>query len=473
MLENNKRVLAFDFGATSARAIICSLKDGKISLSEVHRFDNIPAQIDGTLCWDLPYLFGELKKGIRLAAEAGGFDSIGIDTWGVDFALVDKDGKILSPPVHYRDSRTDGMMEEVFASVPKDYIYRRTGIQFMSFNTLYQLVYLKTRKPELLAAADKFVMMPDLFNMLLTGRILCECSVASTTQLLNAETRQWDFELIDRLGLPRSVFPEIVPAGNVCGTLLPEICEELGVPPVPVINICAHDTASAVFSTPAPEEHPAYISCGTWSLLGTTAVNPLINDDSFAADYTNESGFGGCVRLLKNIMGLWIINESRRNWIDEGINLSYAELAAMAEKSSYRTLIDVDDESFAKPGGMPGKIRAFIEKKTGKPGPDDIGDIARCVYESLAARYNEALQELERLTGRTFGALYMIGGGTKAEILCRLAAKACNKKVYAGPSEATVFGNAAVQFLALKAVSDPAAVKSIIRASVELKTYLP
>ncbi len=471
--KHTPTVLCFDFGATSARGMLCTLNGNKIELNEVHRFDNTPVKRDGTLYWDLDALFAEMKTGIKKAAAITKFDSIGIDTWGVDFALLGENDEIIEKPVHYRDTRTDGIMDEVFEKVGKKYMYDRTGIQFMQFNTVFQLYWLKTRKPELLARTKKFIMMPDLFSFLLTGNVSCEKSIASTSHMLNAESGEWDRELIGKVGLDFSIFPKIVKSGTVNGYVKKELCRELNIESVPVFNVCGHDTASAVAAVPTDKEYPAYISCGTWSLLGTELKSPILTQESFDLNYTNESGYNDTIRYLKNIMGLWIINECRRNWRDGGTSLSYAEIMELARKEEKdRFIIDVDDDAFLKPEKMPEKISDWLFAH-GQGRPASIAQTARCVYDSLAKKYKEEIEKLEKLTGRKFDCLHIIGGGCNADLLCREAARECNIPVYAGPSEATVLGNAAVQFIAGGYIKDITQARKVIRDSFEIKVYNP
>lgn len=463
-----KRVLALDFGATSGRAMLCKYEGGKIEIEELHRFDNSPVTINGVLYWDILRLYHELKAGIVKAKLAGGFDSIGIDTWGVDFALIDKNGNMLGNPVHYRDRRTEKMQEEVFKTVSKEEIYKATGIQFLDFNTIYQLMYLKNHCPEEYAAADKFIMIPDLFAYFLTGKKVCERTIASTGQLVDPRTGDWAWELIDKLGLRRSLFPEIVDSGYVYGNLSPEICEELQVDSVPVIAVCGHDTASAVVSVPSTSNNFEYISCGTWSLLGTELSTPLFD----SLDYTNEIGYNKTIRYLKNIMGLWIINESKRTWDKQGKSLSYGEIAKLAEKEEGgKFIFDVNADEFMYPGDMPEKVRNWFISR-GLPAPEGVGQIARSIYDSLADFYRVATDGLIKLTGKKT-AIHMIGGGINATLLCRLTAEATRLPVYAGPSEATVMGNAAVQLMSLGELKSLKEARKVIANSVELVEYLP
>lgn len=463
-----KRVLAVDLGATSGRVMLCKYAGAKIEIEELHRFDNSPVQINGVLYWDILRLFHEMKTGIVKAKLQGGFDSIGIDTWGVDFALIDKDGKMLSNPVHYRDRRTEHMQDEVFKIVCKDDVYNTTGIQFLDFNTVYQLMYVKKYCPDEYARADKFLMIPDLLAYFLTGTAVCERTVASTGQLVDPRTGDWAWGLIDKLGLKRSLFPPIADSGSSYGMLKSDICEELQIDPVPVAAVCCHDTASAVVSVPSESDNFAYISCGTWSLLGTELPAPLFSCQS----YTNELGYGRTVRYLQNIMGLWIINESKRTWDKQGHALGYGEIAALAEKEEGgRFLFDVNDDCFMYPGDMPEKVRQWFISR-GKPAPEGIGQIARAIYDSIAECYRVATDGLVQLTGKK-SAMHMIGGGINATLLCRLTANATRLPVYAGPAEATVMGNAAVQLMALGAIKNLKEARKVIKNSVQLIEYLP
>ena len=361
-----KRVLAFDYGASSGRAILFTYDGTRILANEIHRFDNTPVRENGTLRWDFDALKNELFTGIKKGVEAGGFDSIGIDTWGVDFGLLDKDGNLISTPVHYRDERTQGMPEEVFSIVPKEEIYSITGIQTMDFNTLFQLHYLNAYHRELLDKTDKFLLIPDLFAYYLTGAKKAEMTIASTTQLMDAKTKKWSYELIDKMNLPRSIFPEIIDSGSSYGLLSDEISASFGIKPVPVVAVCCHDTASAIFSVPSTGE-PLYLSCGTWSLLGTLSSMPVLSKESMEANFTNETGFGGVTRYLKNIMGLWIINECRREWKKTNPSLSFDEIVTEAKKvAENKFIIDVDDDAFLRPDGMPERIQAYCKEKKGE-----------------------------------------------------------------------------------------------------------
>ncbi|MEG1996536.1 MAG: rhamnulokinase family protein, partial [Oscillospiraceae bacterium] len=354
-----KNVLAFDFGASSGRATLVSLEDGKINLNEIHRFSNDPIEIDGALCWDIENLFKEVKVGIKKAVSAGGFDSIGIDTWGVDFGLIDKNGDLITNPVHYRDTRTEKISEEVFKKIPQDEIYKRAGIQFMRFNTLYQLAYLCENKPQLIEKTDKIVMMADLFAYFLTNKMFIEKSNASTTNFLNPHTGEWDKELCDIVGIPTRILPQIIKAGQAYGTVTKALALELGCGEVPVVAVATHDTASAIVAVPALEKDVVYISCGTWNLFGTELESPIINKTTVNADFTNESGYNS-ITFLKNIIGLWLIQESKREWKRQGKDFSFAQLEQAAieainnlKQNPFESFINPDHPSFELPGDMP------------------------------------------------------------------------------------------------------------------------
>lgn len=468
-----KRVLAFDFGASSGRAIIGTLDNGKITLNEVHRFSNDPVTVNGTFYWDVLRLFHEIKQGLFKAKQAGGFDSIGIDTWGVDFGLLDKDGVLLENPVHYRDKRNIGMVEKAAKYIGKDEMYKLTGIQFMDFNTAFQLLSIKENRPELLARAQSLLFMPDLFAYFLTGNKVSEYSIATTSQLVDINTRDWSKEMLEKLGLPEKIFNRIVPSGSVTGYLSDEICEELGLEKVPVIAVCGHDTQSAVTAVPSEKEDFAFISSGTWSLFGTETKKPIVNDLSYSFNVTNEGGFGYSTAFLKNICGLWLIQESRRQWIREGKEYSYAELekAALREKPFAR-FIDPDAPEFAVPGNLPARITEYC-RRTGQSVPENEGQTVRCIYESLALRYRAVLEGIEKCTGKNYDSLNVVGGGTKDTLLCKMTADACNITVYAGPIEATVMGNVAVQLISGGDIADVIEARRIIANSGQLNCYSP
>lgn len=468
-----KRVLAFDFGASSGRAIIGKFDGNKITLEEVHRFSNDPVSVSGTVYWDVLRLFHEIKQGIIKARMAGGFDSIGIDTWGVDFGLIDSEGKLMENPVHYRDTRTVGLVEESFKTMPREKIYGITGIQFMELNTLFQLISLKKYRPWMLDRADKMLFMPDLFAYMLTGKMCAEYSIASTSQLIDLKTGEWSKEILEAFGIKESIFAPIVKPGTVLGTLTPEICEECGVDPVPVISVCGHDTQSAITSVPCEEGKFAFLSSGTWSLFGTELPKPIVNETSMNINITNEGGFDDSTGFLKNIIGLWLIQESRRQWQRQGEDYSYADLEKLALASEpFKCFIDPDAPEFVPHGNIPGRVQDFC-KKTGQYVPQTVGEIMRCIYESLAMKYRLTFEKLRECTEQDYPVIHVIGGGTKDGLLCQLTANSCNRTVKAGPIEATVMGNVAVQLMSDGSVENIGQARKIIADSSELKIYEP
>lgn len=468
-----KQVLAFDFGASSGRAMLGRFDGRRIELEEVHRFTNDPVQVGDTLYWDILRLFHEVKQGLVKAKAFGPISSLGIDTWGVDFGLIDREGRLLENPVHYRDARTYGVMEQVFQIVPKDEVYRRTGIQFMHFNTLFQLFALKSKRPDLLARASRMILMPDLFLYLLTGTMQSERSMASTGALLDARTGDWAMDLLNRLGLPTEILCPLVDAGTPAGTLSRQICDELGIQPMAAISVASHDTGSAVVSVPATGEDFVYISSGTWSLMGIESQTPLINDKTFGYNFTNEGGYGRTTRFLKNIMGLWLIQESRRQWIREGDSPSYADLEREALACRpFSCLIDPDDASLGAPGDMPGRIRELC-RKTGQHVPASRGEVVRCIYESLALKYRVTKDQIEEISGKKYPRLHVVGGGTKDGLLSQFTANATGSTVIAGPIEGTALGNIAVQLMTSGAIGSLAEARQIIAASTDLRYYEP
>lgn len=468
-----KRVLAFDFGASSGRAIIGCFDGDKITLEEVHRFSNDPVSVGGTVYWDVLRLFYEIKQGIIKAKIAGGFDSIGIDTWGVDFGLIDSEGKLMENPVHYRDARTVGLIDEAFKTMPKEKLYGITGIQFMELNTLFQLISLKKYRPWMLERADKMLFMPDLFGYMLTGKMCAEYSIASTSQLIDLDKRTWSKEILDAFGIKESIFAPLVQPGTVLGELSKEICEECGVDPVPVISVCGHDTQSAITSVPCEDGDFAFLSSGTWSLFGTELDKPIVNETSMNINITNEGGFDGSTGFLKNIIGLWLIQESRRQWKREGKEYSYADLEKLALAAEpFKCFIDPDAPEFVPHGNIPERVREFC-RKTGQYVPETVGEIMRCIYESLAMKYRLTFEKLRECTERDYPVIHVIGGGTKDGLLCRMTANSCDRTVKAGPIEATVMGNVAVQLMSDGSVENIGQARKIVADSSELKTFEP
>lgn len=470
---DNKRVLAFDFGASSGRAMLGEFDGQKIRMQEIHRFSNDPVIVGKTMYWDILRLFHETRQSITKAVKAGGFDAIGIDTWGVDFALLDKRGNMLGNPVHYRDLRTEGIEKDVFKLVPKEVLYNTTGIQHMRINTIFQLAYLAKHQPEILGNAKILLLIPDLLAYFLTGAKRSEITNASTTSLFNPEANKWCFDICEKLGIKKSIFPEIIYPGETYGHLSKELCEELSCREVPVIAVSTHDTASAVVSAPAVNRDFVYISCGTWSLLGVETDKPIMNKESMEANFTNEIGFNNKIRFLKNIMGLWLIQESRRQWQREGFEVDFNTLENEAlEAEPFLCYIDPDASDFEAPGNLPERIRNYCSR-TGQYVPQTRGEVMRCIYQSLALKYRFTVENLEKLTGKQFKSINIIGGGIKDTLLCRMTANACHREVHTGPVEATVMGNIAVQFIALEAIQELSEARKIIRNSTDIKIYRP
>ena len=455
-----KRVLAFDFGASSGRAILAEFENGQLTYQEVHRFENCPREADGHFRWD----FADLMANVRLGIEkAGEFDSIGFDTWGVDFGLLDENGELLGDPVHYRDGRTEGMVEKALQTMPADALYAATGIQIMGINTLFQLLAAKESDPETWSRAKRLLFMPDLFAHALCGSDACETTIASTSQMLDPHTRGWSRPVLDAFGIPESLFAPRVDSGAVVG-------EYKG---AKVIAVAGHDTQCAVAAMPAPDKDAAFLSCGTWSLLGCELDAPVLTEQSRLLALSNEQGANGKINYLKNIIGLWLIQESRRQWRREGQEYSYADLETLAlEAAPLRSFIDPDDPAFTPPGDIPGRVREFC-RRTGQPVPETVGEIMRCIYESLALKYRFALEQLSQATGKNFSSLHILGGGAKDGLLCRMTADCTGIPVIAGPVEATALGNILIQLVALGEVKDIEEGRARIAATEPVKRFAP
>ncbi len=464
------KLLAFDFGASSGRAMAAVLENGKIKMEEIHRFSNDPVQIGDTFYWDVCRLYHEIKQGLM---KAGPAESVGIDTWGVDFGLLDESGRLLSNPRHYRDGAYARVAPGFFDRISEEEVYQISGVPYLPFNTLYQLYTLKKEQPWLLKNAKTLLLMPDLFGYFLTGTKNVDFSNASTTSLLNVRTGRWDEKLLSALELDPAILPEINHAGRVLGTITPALQEELMISAMKVITVGSHDTASAVLAVPAaPGEETAFISCGTWSLLGCELDQPITGEAARAARFSNEGGAYGNVRFLRNIMGLWLIQETRRFFRKQGKDYSFEDLKNMALESRIPSVIDVDDERLSPPGDMPSRICAIC-RETNQPVPASDGDVMRVIYYSLATKYQEAVAHLVTITGKKFTALRMVGGGIQDTLLCQLSADFTGLPVYAGPVEATVLGNLAAQLIALGAVRDVREARRVIADSFPVKTYLP
>lgn len=468
-----KRVLAFDFGASSGRAIVGVFDGDKIELREVHRFSNDPVTINGTVYWDVQRLFFEIKQGILKAKEDGGFDSIGIDTWGVDFGLLRKDGTLIENPIHYRDKRNDGMAEFAKKYMSHEEMYDITGIQFMDFNTVFQLLSLKENRPYILEEAETLLFMPDLLSYMLSGVKSTEYSIATTSQMVDLKTRDWSDKIINDLGLKKDILTPIVATGTVIGQLSDEICEELGVPKADIVSVASHDTQSAITAAPCEYEDFAFISCGTWSLFGTEVKEPVLNEASKKLNVTNEGGYGYSIAFLKNICGLWLIQESRRQWIREGKEYSYAELERMAlECEPFKCFIDPDAPEFGTMGNLPERVREYC-RKTNQYVPETVGEIMRCIYESLALKYRLTFDGIMECTGKVYDRIHVMGGGTKDKLLLNMTAQSCNVPVYGGPIEATALGNIAIQLMADGTIADIKEARKIIAKGENLKLYEP
>ncbi len=469
------KMLAIDLGASSGRGIIGRFDGEKLTLEENHRFASEPVTIAGSFNWDIMRIFHEIKLAINKCAlsEDKDIKSIGIDTWGVDYGLLDKKGKLLTNPVHYRDERTLNIQPEAFRTVPAEKLYGTTGIQFMDFNTVFQLVAELRDNPELCAAADKLLFIPDLLNYFLTGVKQTEYSIASTGALLDARTRSWAWDIIDAYGIPRKWFTDIVMPGSTVGPLLPSLRDELGDIKANVVNVAAHDTASAVVAVPAKGDDFVYISSGTWSLMGTEIPEPIITDASYKYNFTNEGGYAGSIRFLKNIMGLWIEQESRRQWKREGKSYTFDELSDMAMASKpCQSLINPDDPAFVAPGNMPKRICEYCER-TGQHVPENVGEIVRAIFDSLALRYRWAVEAIDDMKGKRTPFINIVGGGCKEAPLCQLCADSCDRPVFAGPVEGTAIGNLLVQAIAAGEIKDLHEARHVIRNSFEIKEYTP
>ena len=466
-----KPYLAFDFGAESGRAVLAHLHSGVITTEEVDRFANEPVEYGGSLHWDIAKLWLEIRKTLSRLQEVE-LSGIGVDAWGVDYALLGEHGELLLNPYHYRDKRTDGVMELAFEKVSRKEIYRETGIQFMPINTLYQLFAAKRDSPDLLRAARTLLMIPDLFHYWLTGNAVCEFTNATTTQMVNAEKRAWSRDLMERLELPVDLPAGIVEPGTQVGALLEEVTSSRTLRGTPVIAPATHDTGSAVAAVVA-REGTAFISSGTWSLLGTELDVPLITDEALRLNFTNEGGVCGTTRFLKNVMGLWMLQCCRSSWCSRGQVYEYRELMELASREAdFEQLVDPDDESFLHPDDMPKTIDDFCAR-TQQSAPKTPGAYARTILESLAFKYRQVIGDLERLTRKPIHQIRIIGGGCKNHLLNQFAADATGRRVLAGPAEATALGNVAMQILATGAASSLSEVRAMIDRSFPTETFEP
>ncbi|MEN6560466.1 MAG: rhamnulokinase family protein [Acidobacteriota bacterium] len=466
--------LAFDFGAESGRAVLGTLAGRRLTVHEVRRFPNAPLNLAGHIHWNVYALFDEMKAAMRDAAAAIGARpaGLGVDTWGVDFGLLAKDGSLLGLPFCYRDHRNAGAMEEYFKLVPRPALYEATGIQFMPFNSLFQIYAMVRERSPLLDAAAGLLFMPDLFNYLLTGRKAAEATIASTSQCLDPRTRTWIPGLFQAMGLSKKLLQDIVEPGTVLGELSEEVAGATGLRHVPVVATAGHDTAAAVAAVPAEGEHWAYISSGTWSLVGVEEKAPVISELSLRANFTNEGGVGGTIRFLKNVSGLWLVQGCRKAWSAEG-PVTYDELTrAAAEAAPFAALVNPDAPDFLNPPDMPEAIAAYC-RRTGQPVPGTRAALVRSLLESLALKYRSVIDQLRQVLGHPIEKIHVIGGGSRNALLCQLTADATGLPVVAGPAEATAIGNILVQAMALGRVGSPEDIRAVVRESFEPRTYQP
>lgn len=469
------KYLAIDLGAESGRAIVGIIENNNIRLEEVYRFPNKQINILGHLHWDVLSLFDEIKNGIRSAVKKGHADikSVGIDTWGVDFGFITKQDELIGFPYCYRDTRTNGIMEKVFEIIPKEKIYSVTGIQFWQFNSLFQLAKYIDEDSELIKIADKLLFMPDIFNFLLTGIKTTEYTIASTSQLLNAINKNWDHSLLNKLHFPSSLFNKIIPSGTIIGKLRADIAAETGINDIDLIAPGCHDTASAVAAIPLKDKNSAFISSGTWSIIGVESDEPIINENTYRLNFTNEGGVGGKIRFTSNMMGMWLLQLLRKSWKKKNEEISYEDMSLIAKESeSNRTIIDPDDQVFYNPDDMQEAIKNYCFKNDLKF-PETKAQYIRCVLDSLAQKYSVMISNIEALTNHKIKQLHIVGGGSQNNLLNQLTADACNIPVIAGPVEATALGNIIVQAMALGNLSSVKEGRNIIENSFMLSKFNP
>lgn len=471
-MKNITNFFAVDLGATSGRTILGSIENGKLIQRELTRFPNAIIQQGGHFFWDIYALYNEIIRGLKVCGDEGiEIASIGIDTWGVDFVCIGKDGGVLRNPYCYRDPHTEGAMEEYFKLIPKEKVYEKTGIQFMNFNSLFQLATLHKNNDSALEAADKILFVPDALMYMLTGEAVCEYTILSTSQMLDPRTKKIDPELIDVIGLKESQFGRYVNPSDKVGVISPEVQQQTGLGAVPVVAVAGHDTGAAVAAVPAQNERFAYLSCGTWSLLGIETKDAIINEKSFEYNFTNEGGIEGTTRFLKNICGMWLLERCRKEWTNAPADVNQINKDAM-EAEPFRSFIYPDDPRFANPTSMVEAIKGFC-KETNQPVPETYQQMARCIFESLALRYRQVLDYLRQLAPFAIEKLHVIGGGTKNAYLMQMAANSIGMPVVTGPVEGTAIGNIMLQAKAAGLVDDMFQMREIIANSIELNTYMP
>ncbi|MDR2474301.1 MAG: rhamnulokinase [Bacteroidales bacterium] len=466
--------LAFDIGATSGRSILATLADGKITMKELTRFPNQIIQVHGKYYWDILALYSALVSGMEAASKENvPIDAIGIDTWGVDFVLLGDDGAVVGAPRAYRDPYTNGIPEKFFQLIPQKKVYELTGIQIMNFNTLYQLFAASREQFSALRAAKDLLFMPDALSYLLTGKKICEYTIASTSQLLNPRTRQFDQALMSAANIKQSLMQPLVNPGTVVGYLTDELAASTGLGKVAVVTVAGHDTASAVAAVPSENERFAYLSSGTWSLMGIEVNEPIISTESYNLNFTNEGGVEGTIRFMKNITGMWLLEECRKEWTKDGRKHTYAEIIQLADSAApFQLFVDPDDPSFANPPSMTEAIAAYC-RNTGQQAPVSDGEFARCIFDSLAMKYNDVLKKMMQLAPFAIEKLHVIGGGSQNGLLNRLTASVTGIPVIAGPSEATAIGNVMLQARGLGVVDSLREMREIIKHSVTPVVYLP
>jgi rhamnulokinase len=472
---SKKYFLGFDLGASSGRAILGTLSEGKLELTEIHRFVNQMQCINGHYFWNIFSLFSELKTGLKKCVREFGIqpESIGIDTWGVDFVHLNKEGMILSLPFAYRDSRTNTSMEDLFQVVPREEVYAETGIQFMQFNSLFQLFSMVKDHSSLLEITDSILFMPDALNYLFSGVKKSEFTIASTSQMIVPGTCEWNYRLIEKAGIPSDIFQEIILPGTVIGSITEDIARETGSNALPVISVAAHDTGSAIVSVPCARENFVYLSSGTWSIMGIESLHPIISPKTLELNFTNEGGVEGTTRFLKNIMGMWLIQETQRIWEERGTKYTWTDMVELARLSEpFQFLINPDDPMFLNPRDMTQAVRDFCYQ-TAQGSPKTHGETIRCIYDSLALKYRFTFEQIGELTNQTFDVIHIIGGGANNQFLNQLTADATGMRVVAGPTEATAIGNIMVQAKALGYVNSLSEIRQIVANSFELVEYHP
>jgi rhamnulokinase len=468
-----RTLAAVDLGAQSGRVAVGRFDGSQLAIEEVHRFPNVPVRVHGTLHWDVLRLYGDVLDGLRAAARDGAVDSVAVDSWGVDFGLIDRAGRLVQNPVHYRDSRRSAAVDAVHARVAPRELYERTGIQLMPINTVFELAAMAAESDPVLAAADRLLLIPDLFHYWLCGARTTEYTNATTTQCFDARAGAWATDLLERLDVPVRLLPEVVGPATQLGPVLDEVGAETGVAGATVVAVATHDTGSAVAGTPLNGEHSAFLSVGTWSLVGVEAREQVAGEDAYRANLTNEGGLGGTFRVLRNVTGLWLLQECRRTWALAGREHSFEEIVALARSApALRSLVDPNDPLFAPPGDMPARIAEYCDH-TGQPRPETEGAVIRCIFESLALKHAESVDLLGRVTGRRIEELHVVGGGANNALLCEWTAAAADKRVHAGPAEATLVGNLIVQAMALGELASLDEAREIVRGSFTVDTYEP